>query len=233
MENPKPSLSIIIPTYNEAETIQQNLNHLISLNVADEIIVVDGNSIDATIRIVAAFDQIKLIQSVQRGRSIQMIKAAKAAKGDLICFLHADTTLPLSAKTDIHQVFADPKIQAASFFLSFDVKHPFYQLMSWFSRINLALTTYGDQGLIIRKDFYHQIGGFKEWPILEDLEIQYRIRKYGKFVKMRTSVRSSARRFEAQGKYKQLLIDCLIVIAWKLGCSPFKLKKYYSYQSKQ
>ncbi|MEL7123719.1 MAG: TIGR04283 family arsenosugar biosynthesis glycosyltransferase [Bacteroidota bacterium] len=233
MENPRPSLSIIIPTYNEAEMIQQHLNHLISLNLADEIIVVDGNSIDDTVSIVSDFDQVRLIQSVQRGRSIQMISAAKAAKGDLIFFLHADTSLPSTARKDIHQVFANSEIQAASFSLSFDVEHPFYKVMSWFSRINSALTTYGDQGLIIRKDFYHQIGGFKEWPILEDLEIQYRIRKYGTFIKMNTSVLSSARRFETQGKYKQLFIDCLIVMAWKMGCSPFKLKKYYSYKPKQ
>jgi rSAM/selenodomain-associated transferase 2 len=220
------TISIIIPCLNEAEFIEKTLNHLISLPGNFEIIVVDGGSEDRTISMVKEFPMVKLISSA-KGRGIQMNHGAKIAKGEVLLFLHADTFLPGNAYSSVLAFMQNRKNVGGSFYLILDKDHMLLNFYSWCSKLSLEFFTYGDHGIFIRKTVFEQIGGYKDIPFMEDVEIQKRLRKAGRFKKLNSAVTSSARRFEKTGTARQFFLDLLLILSFKLGVSPVKLKKFY------
>lgn len=230
MEKSLVKISIVIPTYNEEKIIGSTLTHLAKYLPGAEIIVVDGGSQDRTKQIVSdQFPAIKLIEMDGKGRGLQMNKGASSAKGELLFFLHADTFPPTDAHRRISDLFDKKEVVAASFFLKFDLRSWPYLIMSQLSKWNTTLATYGDQGLIVRKAVFEEIGGFHPFPIFEDVEIQRRLRKKGRFVKINRAVTTSARRFEKKGIFRQLLLNTGLILAWKVGLSVNKLSRFYTY----
>lgn len=219
-------ISIIIPSLNEEEYINQTLTHLISLPGDFEIIVVDGGSRDGTLAVVKKFIKVKLVSS-EKGRGIQMNNGAKIAKGKVLLFLHADTLLPYNAYPSILAFMQNEKNVGGSFYLKLDKDHLLLDFYSWCSKLNMELFTYGDHAIFIRKRIFEQIGGYKKIPLMEDVEIQRRLRMAGRFKKLDSAVTSSSRRFEKTGTIRQLLIDVFLILSFKLGVSPGKLKKFY------
>ena len=127
----------------------------------------------------------------------------------------------------IESLLAQEGIVAGSFTLQFDYHSPFLRLFACFSRINHTLFTYGDQGLFMNRQIFEHIGGFKEIPLMEDVEIQKRLRKRGRFVKLRPAVITSARRFRSCGIVRQQLLNIFLVLMYHAGVSPDRLKCYY------
>ena len=220
------TISVIIPALNEGEYIEKTLKHLFSLEGKFEIIVVDGGSRDNTVEIVQRYNEVTLKFS-EKGRSLQMNQGAEAAGGEVLLFLHADTFLPQNAYTAIRKVFESDKAVAGSFFLIFDDSHWFSKVYSRFSRLNLAFFTYGDHGIFIKKEIFQRIGGYKEIPFMEDVEIQNRIKSAGKFKKLNSGVITSSRRFLKNGTMKQFFTDLLLILLFKAGVSPYWLKNFY------
>lgn len=219
-------ISIIIPVLNESRTIGSCLLRLRKQIEHHEIVVVDGGSNDDTLNIIKAFSDVKWLISPP-GRGNQMNKGAEAAKGDLFLFLHADTYLPPGGLAGIETLMSREGIVAGSFSLSFDKPNSLLKLYALFSRINHLLFTYGDQGLFMTRSIFELIGGFQEIPIMEDVEIQNRLRKMGRFVKIRQPVVTSARRFFTNGILKQQFLNIGLVCLYHLGISPFWLKRFY------
>ena len=223
-------ISIIIPVLNESQTIGSCLFRLREQIDHHEIVVADGGSNDDTLDIVRAFSDVKWLCS-PAGRGNQMKKGAEAAEGDLLLFLHADTCLPPGGLARIETLMAQEGIVAGSFSLSFEEPNFLLKLYALFSRINHLLFTYGDQGLFMTRRIYEWIGGFQEIPIMEDVEIQKRLRKMGRFVKIRQPVVTSARRFLTYGIIKQQFLNIGLVFLYHAGFSPFWLKRFYVYRS--
>ena len=223
-------ISIIIPVLNESQTIGSCLFCLRKQIEHHEIVVVDGGSDDGTLDIVRAFSEVKWLCS-PAGRGNQMNRGAEAAEGDLLLFLHADTCLPPGGLSRIETLMAQEGIVAGSFSLSFEEPDALLKLYALFSRINHPLFTYGDQGLFMSRRIYELIGGFQEIPIMEDVEIQKRLRKMGRFVKVRQPVVTSARRFLTYGIIKQQVLNMGLVFLYHAGFSPFWLKRFYVYHS--
>ena len=223
-------ISIIIPVLNESQTIGSCLFCLRKQIEHHEIVVVDGGSDDGTLDIVRAFSEVKWLCS-PAGRGNQMNRGAEAAEGDLLLFLHADTCLPPGGLSRIETLMAQEGIVAGSFSLSFEEPDSLLKLYALFSRINHLLFTYGDQGLFMSRRIYELIGGFQEIPIMEDVEIQKRLRKMGRFVKVRQPVVTSARRFLTYGIIKQQVLNMGLVFLYHAGFSPFWLKRFYVYHS--
>ena len=142
-------------------------------------------------------------------------------------FLHADTLLPSNAISAINTAMANPKNIAGSFFLKFDYQHRWLAFYSACSKINNSLFTYGDHAIFIKKSCFDSIGGYKPIPFMEDVEILTRLKNYGTFIKLPLGVTTSARRFKKTGVVKQCINDFLLILFYKAGVSPFKLKKYY------
>src|SRR5919108_3890503 len=191
-------ISVIVPTLNEAEIIESSLRSLLSHHGDFEVIVSDGGSSDGTLDIISKFPQVKQVMS-ERGRGKQMNEGAKLARGDILLFLHADTCLPPYAFQLIEEAMSDSRVVGGSFCINFDHYSFLLRIYSLFSRINHILFTYGDQGLFIRCDIFRRLGGFKDIPIMEDLEIQKRLRSMGRFVKICEPAVTSARRFIDNG----------------------------------
>lgn len=219
-------ISIVIPCLNEEAYIEKTLRHLQSLLGKVEIIVVDGGSTDRTRKIAAAHEEIILMVS-EKGRAKQMNYGAGIATGEVLLFLHADTLLPVNFHQAVRDHFQNPKYIGGSFRLKFDKKHPLLKVYYWCSKLSWEFFTYGDHAIFIKKDVFQCIDGFQEIPFLEDVEIQKRLRKVGKFKKLNTAVMTSARRFEKTGTIWQLITDVLIVGFYKLGVSPARLKRFY------
>ncbi len=219
-------ISVIIPALNEAHTIEFSLRSLLSCQENIEVIVADGGSSDRTTDIVRKFSKVKQVNSA-KGRGRQMNEGAMAARGDTLLFLHADTHLPPYAFATIQEVMKDPRVAGGCFWLSFDCRNFALRIYSMLSRINHILFTYGDQGLFLRRDAFGEMGGFKDIPIMEDVEIQKRLRRVGRFVKIRYPVVTSARRFVKYGSIKQEALNVALVFLYHLGASSSFLKRFY------
>jgi rSAM/selenodomain-associated transferase 2 len=224
----RKKISVVIPVLNESQTIGTSLSRLHEEIEHHEVVVVDGGSTDGTMDIVGAFPNVKRVFS-SVGRATQMNCGAVAAQGDILLFIHADTHLPPGGLSLVESRIGVSGIVAGSFSLSFDYPNPFLRLYALFSRINHILFTYGDQGLFVAKDVFEGIGGFRRLPIMEDVEIQKRLRKRGRFVKLRQPVITSARRFLTHGIIRQEILNICLVLLYFLGVSPSRLAKIYEY----
>ena len=218
-------ISVIIPVFNEAATIHHLLE---ALSVYDdvEVIVVDGGSHDDTVEQVMAFPHV-ILTYTSKGRATQLNHGGFMANGDILFFLHADSVLPDGALQHIQYALADRAVIAGSFYLQFDRNNFWLNGYSRLSKINHQLLTFGDQGLFMRKDTFYQINGYKNLPIMEDFEIQQRLRKKGSFVKLDQPIVTSARRYVKHGFIWQQLKNTLLLTLFLVGISPHSLAKYY------
>lgn len=219
-------ISIIIPALNEEGYLEKTLLHTLKLKGKFEIIVVDGGSTDHTQKIAQGFKDIRTLV-VGKGRANQMNQWALHAKGEVLLFLHADTLLPQNTYQDITKQLQKPGHIGGSFRLRFNKSHPILKFYSWCSLFSLEFFTYGDHGIFIKENIFREIEGYKEIPFMEDVEIQKKLRKRGKFKKLKASVLTSGRRFEKAGTLRQLITDVLLVFFYNLGTSPILLKQFY------
>ncbi len=221
----RPSISVVIPVLNEASNIGRLIQEL-EASTDLEIIVVDGGSQDSTHAVIEGFADVRKIDSVAN-RGVQLNEGAAVATGEILWFLHADSKIPSDWQTAIKDVLGMPGMVAGSFPIRFSEDHWLLRIFGEFSRLNHPLFTYGDQGYFLKRSVFLEVGGFQNYPILEDVEIQCRLRKLGGWKKTRSKLTTSARRFIACGILGQQLKNCAIVGCFLLGASPFWLKRFY------
>ncbi len=195
-----PSISYIIPTLNEEAALERTLQSVISQEGEKEIVIADGGSVDQTLAIAQRFDC--SVTRTEPGRGRQMNAAAERADGGILFFLHADTSLPPNAQVEISRLLDTPGVVGGAFGLTFDPCTPALRFYARCARLNSAWFAYGDQGLFLHKATFEAIGKFRPYPILEDVEIQSRLRKEGRFVKSKLCVTTSSRRFLKRGPLK-------------------------------
>jgi rSAM/selenodomain-associated transferase 2 len=223
MNSTRLRISIIIPTLNEASELQATLQHAAG---ADEIIIADGGSTDAT-REIAQKNGCKICQGTSRSR--QMNTAAQVATGDILVFLHADTYLPQQWRRDVEAVFSRQNNILFTFRLSIRTATPVMKLMSaianirsrWFQR------PYGDQVFVLRRGDFIAMGGFPDVPIMEDLLFVRKIASRGKIIIADSAISTSARRWQAHGAWKTFLINQMIIIGHWCGVPLAKLARLY------
>lgn len=190
-----PELSVVIPALNEACSLGETLAAVGRVRGSLEVIVVDGGSDDETIEI-ARSHHVKIVRA-ERGRGAQMHAGAQAASGRALWFLHADTLAPTDAAERIRVALGDPTIVGGNFGIRFDGDRRAARFLSWLypqlRRLGLA---YGDSGIFARRETYDLIGGFKPYPIFEDLDFMRRLGRAGRVTLLSSTVTSSSRRFE-------------------------------------
>ncbi len=227
--------SIIIPTLNEEEGIGKLLSvltkEITEYNSACEIIIIDGFSNDETVNICKNFNT-RIIYS-GKGRGIQLNSGAKIAKGEILIFLHADTLLPKNVFNTIDKSFNN-NINLATFKLKFDSNKLLYQIYSYFTKFETMFTTFGDQALIVKKDFFNKMGGFKNQKIMEDVDFLKRARKVTSMKKINDYVITSARKFEKEGLIKTQIKSFILIIKYLFGVSPEKIyQSYYNNEKRK
>lgn len=220
-------ISVIIPTFNEADTIARAIEkiRLANKNYEIEIIVVDGGSTDQTVSIVKKLGN--TIISSPKGRAVQMNRGAKAANSKTLYFLHADSIPPSNFAAYISGAILSGAVSGC-FRLRFDLNHWFLRANCWFTRFDLNVFRFGDQSLFVLKDIFDQAGGFREDLLLmEDQEIINRIKKHGGFIVMNAIIITSARKYLDNGVFRMQAIFFLIWFLYYLGCTQRFLLKLY------
>ena len=140
-------ISVIIPTWNEADGLGSKLEDVRRLK-PDEIIVADGGSTDPTARVAGAYQRVTVVAS-GKGRARQMNAGALAAKGDVLIFLHADTILPSKAMDLVRDTIRGGAI-GGRFRVRFDDPSVKYRLLSFFTRY--PFFSYGDQAFFTTRE---------------------------------------------------------------------------------
>lgn len=224
------AISVILPVWKEASIINHTIGNILSSECRGnvEIIVVDGSAEGETIRAV----QNKKVQKIvsEKGRSQQMNAGATIARGGILLFLHADTLLPRNALHAISSIMQKKELVGGAFDLGIDSPRPVFRLIETAASLRSRITRipYGDQGIFIRKDYFHAIGGFKEIPLMEDVDLMRRIKKAGdKICILPLKVKTSPRRWEKEGIVRCTLRNWALIILYCLGFSPEKLAKHY------
>jgi rSAM/selenodomain-associated transferase 2 len=224
--------SIIVPVLNESTGINKTVDHLRSLTIATgpapEIIVVDGDPEGKTI---AAIQNDKVITAVgKRGRGSQMNKGATLATGEILLFLHADTRLPDDGLILIDAACGQPARGGGAFDLAIDSERTVFRLIEKTASLRSRRTgiPYGDQAFFFAADYFRDLGGFADIPIMEDVEIMRRIKKRGeRIVFLDRPVRTSARRWEKEGILKCTVRNWLILSLYLAGMAPERLIRFY------
>ena len=222
--------SIIIPVLNEAALINNTIEHLHNLEGNDklEIIVVDGDTEGGTLREISHDDVRKTISP--RGRGRQMNEGAAAASGGILLFLHADTALPPDALKLIAAAMQKTTYAAGAFDLGIKSERFIFRVIEFAASLRSRITRipFGDQAVFIRKDYFDVIGGYKDIPLMEDIEIMERIKKRGdKIVILPQKTLTSSRRWEAEGILYSTIRNWLLQILYFFGISPHKLSRFY------
>jgi rSAM/selenodomain-associated transferase 2 len=220
-------LSVIIPALNEETLIGKAIASAVSAG-ADEVIVADGGSSDATQRIAKAAGA-HVIQSAQ-GRGHQLHAGAQVASGDVLLFLHADAVLPPVSKGEITEHLN--RCDAGYFRLCFGDPSLSTRLVAWAANLRSSTLSmpYGDQAIFMRRTLYESLGGFRSFPFLEDLDLVRRLRKNAEVRSMKSCVIVSARKLSKPFPCAPVLLsmrNVIIALLFLLGVRPERLILFY------
>ncbi len=213
----RPSTSIIIPAYNEAENIGRTVRHLLSAkDAAHEILVSDGESTDDTLE--AARDAgATAFLSPQKGRAGQMNFAVSHATGDVLYFVHADTLPPVSYPQDIAGAIAEG-YNCGSYRTRFDRQRGLLHVNAFFTRFNALFLRGGDQSIWVTRALWEKVGPYREdMRIMEDYEFFQRIWAAGKFRLHPKSTVVSARKYDEATWPQVQLANLKVVRMWRRG----------------
>lgn len=192
-----------------------------------EVIVVDGGSSDQTVSL--ARPLVDYILVTQQSRGAQMNAGAKVAKGQLLLFLHADTCLPKDAENAILTEFSRSQRKWGHFNTHLSGHSIWFRViewsMNWRSRLTGIAT--GDQALFTQREVFAAAGGFPEIPLMEDIELSRRLKRFCWPLCLSSSVVSSSRYWEKQGIVRAILLMWTLRLAYFLGVRPERLAQIY------
>jgi len=221
-------LSIIIPCLNEAEFIADALAALgPARRRGAEVIVVDGGSDDGTVE--RAAPMADAVISAPCGRASQMNAGAGRARGEILLFLHADSRPPEALDGLVIDGLKRASRSWGRFDVSIDGEHPLLRaverLMNWRSRLTGIAT--GDQGIFVTRTLLTAAGGFPDIPLMEDIELSTRLKRYGPPLCLRHRIVTSGRRWEERGVVRTVLLMWRLRLAYWLGADPRRLAMRY------
>jgi len=229
------SLSIVMPVWREAETIESTLSGLQLLRSQGcdddcekphEVIVVDGGSDDGTASLARPLcDQVIISEP---GRAAQMNAGAAAASGDILLFLHADTLLPATALDRLAE-FAASDAAWGRFDVRLSGQRRLFRVIAWFMNRRSRLTgiATGDQAIFVRRLVFEELGGFAPIPLMEDVELCSRLRRQSRPWCIADPVVTDSRRWQKHGPWRTVLLMWRIRWRYWRGDSPEALARLY------
>lgn len=222
-------ISIIIPTYNEADGIGTLIQYLQEHggNHIKEIIVSDGGSVDDTISIATAAGAIATL-SPDKGRAAQMNHGASIATGSIFYFVHADTFPPVTYASDILTAI-NCGYAFGRYRTKFDSDKKILLFNAWFTRFDLFICYGGDQTLFMQRTLFDQIGGFNgSMRIMEDYDIVTRAKSTGARYKIFSSAALvSARKYDTNSWIRVQTANYTIIRMYKKGASQNEMVQRY------
>lgn len=223
------TLSIIIPTLNEAENIGRTLDFLNKNGDARllEILVVDAESSDATAQIAREKGATVHIFP-KKSRAAQMNFGAKMATGEVLYFVHADTLPPAIFLDEIEKAVLNGA-EMGCFAYKFDSKSPFLAINAWFTQFSMEWCQGGDKTFFINKKVFDALGGYNErHVIMEEYEFLRRAKKAGFSLKIIPEFALVSARKYAKNSYLRVnLANFAVFNLWKMGVEPERLRQIY------
>lgn len=227
-------ISVVIPTLNAEASLAASLSELVPATVdglVREVIIVDGGSADRTLRI-ADQSGARIIKSPP-GRGRQLQAGAQAARFDWLLFLHADTMLApgweREVGTFIERVDLGRRPETAAVFrFALDDIGFMPRLVEWgvAMRTNMLRLPYGDQGLLLPRRLYTSIGGFRDMPLMEDVDIIRRLGRSRTTV-LRTTAVTSAVRYKRDGYLRRIVRNLACLTLYFFRIPPHVIARIY------
>ncbi|WP_246166875.1 TIGR04283 family arsenosugar biosynthesis glycosyltransferase [Marinobacter salinexigens] len=221
------SLSVVVPVWMEAASIVDCLRPLAPLREAGhEVIVVDSGSTDGTAELARPLCD-RVVQA-KKGRAVQMNAGAEVARGNVLLFLHADTRLPDNALDELRW-FELNEPTWGRFDVRLSGQRPLFRVVSWFMNKRSRLTGMctGDQAMFVRRDLFEALGGFREQPLMEDIELSRRLRLVSRPWCISSPVVTDSRRWEKLGPWRTIFLMWRLRWRYWRGESPESLSKVY------
>jgi rSAM/selenodomain-associated transferase 2 len=192
------------------------------------VILVDGGSDDATIQVAARFPAVRLLAS-PRGRARQMNAGARAARGDILLFLHADTWLPEGGLGAVSAALDDTRVVGGRFDVRFDSPRPVLRMIAFFMNLRSRVSgiSTGDQAIFVRREVFETMGGYPDMPLMEDIELSRRLKRRGRLAALPSRVTTSARKWEREGALRTMALMWALRFLYMVGVSPARLHRWY------
>ena len=224
------SLSIIVPVLDEEARIGAALQALAPFRARGaEVIVADGGSRDRTMEIARPLAD--RVIAAPRGRGAQMNAGAAAASGDVLLFLHADTTLPPEADVLVLEGLRDTAWQWGRFDVRIEGRSPLLAVISGFMNWRSLITgiATGDQAMFVTRAAFAAAGGFPDIPLMEDVALSKRLKRVSRPLCLTARVVVSGRRFDERGAIRMILLMWRLRLEFWLGVPPAALARRYGY----
>ena len=163
-----------------------------------------------------------------------MNAGAQTVSGDVLLFLHADTRPPSDAGRLVEKALEDDRVLGGAFHLRFDSGGWLMRLVSFQTNLrSYVAVPWGDQALFVRRTFFLETGGYRQWRLMEDVEMARRIKKNGRLRMIRTPVVTSGRRFREHGFVRSAVRNQILMAAYYAGVRPDRLARFYSYDRRK
>jgi rSAM/selenodomain-associated transferase 2 len=224
-------ITIIIPTLNAAEGLRRSLPPLAEFGALDlicEVILADGGSMDETAEIAEAAGT--RFVAAEAGRGPQLAAGAAAARGDWLLFLHADTVLQPGWDAAVRRFIGDiENVRRAGYFrFALDDARVAARRIAWLTNLRSRVLglPYGDQGLLISREFYDDVGGYAPVPLMEDVDLVCRIGPR-RLIMLDAVAVTSAERYRRDGFWLRPLRNQFCLLLWFLGVPPRAILRIY------
>ncbi len=221
------TISVVIPTWNEAAELPETLRRLRLIPEVTEIVVSDAGSSDDTQTIASQFGAHLVIGARSRGG--QLRRGAHAGTGEVIWMVHADTWVPSESGQEIARVLSDSDVAGGAFVKEFRDPPWLTRGSAWRCRFRMRhfQFAYGDQALFVRRTVLQAIGGVPDVPLMEESLLCTAIRRHGRMGLTNAVVSTSPRRFRQRGVLRTYLRMGWIHLRFCLNTSPETLRRLY------
>ena len=211
-------ISIIIPTINEANNLPLLLSDLSIIQKEGEIIIVDSGSLDKTIDVANIYGA-KVYKSKEKNRGLQLSIGAKNSRGEWLIFLHADTRLTHDWFRKINSVLKGGKNYIYYFKFKINNKNIIYRVLEILVNFrSLYLKQpYGDQGLLIHRTTYFKNNGFREIPLMEDIDFLRRLNNKKNLKQLNLPIFTSSRKWDRTNIFLQAIQNWKFRRRWLKG----------------